>query len=294
MLPPDVLAGLTQVDDEVYLVPADAPGATHAMLVVDGDTMLVDAGISDAWAKKLAPHVDVCVLTHCHAEPARAASRFRHVWAPRAEARALRSAADYVETYGIASRDRTTVERHLQAVGWSPLAPERSYRPGGVLDLGKTRWELHAAPGHSPGLTLLLEPTRHYLFASDLDGGDDALYGYPTADVDALVETFEKLATVDVAVLMGAREAPRKRGIRQMLRDKAAGIKDRDLRIVGLLQNPRTLEELVELAPLTGKAAIATPMGRYVERVMVEKHLGRLIERDHAMARQDGRFMRVE
>lgn len=290
MLPPDVKADLVRIDDRVFQVPAEGDGL-QATLVDDGETVLFDAGMSDRWAERLAPHIDHCILTHAHARHSRAAHRFHEVWAPHEEARAMRSAMDYTAAHGVAQRDRALVERHLADLGWRAVEPKRGYRAGGLIQLATTRWEIHAAPGHSPGMCVFLEPTRHVLVASCLDGAEDALYGYPSADPDALVETFERLAGFDVAFLLGSRAAPRRRGIRPLFREKAAEIRQRDVEVLARLAEPRTLDDLVDHAPFAPGTA---PIERYVRRVMVEKHLRRLIEKGLAMARQDGRFQRVD
>ena len=62
----------------------------------------------------------------------------------------------------------------------------------------------------------------------------------------------------------------------------------------GVLGNSERIDKLDERADkglFLGKAT--NTLQRYHERVMVEKHLARLMERDFAMARQDGRFQKL-
>ncbi|HLE97486.1 MAG TPA: MBL fold metallo-hydrolase [Candidatus Thermoplasmatota archaeon] len=293
-LPPDVVAGFTKLDEQVWLVPGAEHGGLNAMLVDDGEVVLFDAGLPDALARRLAPHVDLCVLTHCPFEVAQGARHFREVWAPHAEARALLSLHDHLEVYGVGSRDRALVESTLQRAGWAPRPPDKRYRVGGMVQLDTTRWQMVPAPGHTPGLTLFLEPKRHVLFASDLDGAEDRLYGWPASDLDELAKTFDSMAELDVALLVGSRAEPRKRGIRPLLREKAAELRARDLVVLQRLDHPRTPEDLALTGLFTTVDRLADPMARYVERVMVEKHVARLIERNLVMARQDGRYQRVD
>ena len=293
-LPPDLAKGLDWVAEGVALVEPE-PGwrGAASMLLDDGDVVLVDAGLAPAQRRLLAPHVDVCILTHCHAAHVAGASDFREVWAPREEARALRGPEDFCEVAGVARRDREQVVAWLEAAGYAPAPVAKAYRPGGILKLGGHEWHLVAAPGHSPGLTLLHEPKRHILFAADLDGGDHAAwYGWPSCDVDELETTALELAKVDVAILLGSHSPPRRRGIRPMFRAIAQRVQERDRKVLNALREPRTLEELVAVAPVSGRAPV-DPLEHYFERVMAEKHLLRLLAKDYVGARQDGRYERL-
>lgn len=292
-LPPDLAATVQWVVPGVGLVaPADGhPGAGSMVVDEGGEVLLVDAGLAPAQRRKLAPHVDVCLLTHCHAPHALGARDFREVWAPREEAKAMRGAEDYVETYGVSRRDRDVVASAIRKAGYEPSPVHKQFRPGGLLLLGEHEWKILPAPGHSPGLVALLDPERHILFAADLDGDSPPWYGYPTSDPSDLENTLGRLAEIPVAHYLTSHAPPRRRGIKPMLRGMIEAIRERDRIILAALDAPRTLDELADLGLCLGKKD--GPLARYYERVMVEKHLARLLEKDHAHARQDGRFQRV-
>lgn len=292
-LPPDARSLVEWVADGVGLVapPAGYPGATSLVVDEGGDVLLVDAGLPAPLRRKLAPHVDVCLLTHCHVPHSHGAHDFKEVWAPREEARAMMGIEDFLQTYEVSRRDRDLVASSLRAGHYEPSPVHKHVRPGGIIKLDKHEWHLVAAPGHSRGMLALLEPQRHYLFAPDLDGEGSPWYGYPASDPSDLERTATTLADVPVAILLTSHAAPRKRGIKPLFRGMAEAIRERDRRILAALEHPRGLDELADLGICRGKPT--TPLARYHERVMVEKHLARLMERDFAAARQDGRFQRT-
>ena len=292
-LPPDAAALVTWVAEGVGLV-APPPGhAGAASLVLDegGDVVMVDAGLPPAQRRALAPHVDVLLLTHCHVAHAHGAHEFREVWAPREEARAMQGVDEWLQTYEVARRDRELVTASLKESGYQPCPVRKQVRPGGILKLDKHEWHLLAAPGHSRGMLALLDPERHYLFVADVDGDAGPWYGYPASDPSEMERTAAALADVPVAILMTSHAPPRKRGIKPLFRAMSDAIRERDRRLLAALDHPRTLDELAELGLCGGKPT--TPLARYHERVMVEKHLARLFEKDFAAARQDGRFQRL-
>lgn len=293
-LPEDVRRDLDWVADGVAVVPAPrkGPGA-QSLLIDDGDVVLVDAGADPAWRKRLAPHVDVCILTHVHAAHVTGASEFDTVWAPREEARALESVSDYCDVHGVARRDRDTLTDALTRAGFTPVTPAKTYRAGGVLQLATHEWHLVAAPGHSPGCTLLLDPDRHILFSADYDGAHGGpWYGYASSDLDDLEETAQRLAQTPVALLVTSHTRAARRGVRPLLRGIADEVRDRDRRVLDLLRRPLALEDIVRQGPLTGEPP-ASPVAACAHRVMVEKHVFRLMEKGFVAARQDGRYERV-
>lgn len=292
-LPSEPPVPVAWLADGVGLVTPPEGHAGCASLVIDegSEVVLVDAGLAPEQRRALAPHVDVCVLTHCHVAHAHGAHDFREVWAPRAEAPAMQSVEAFLDTYEVARRDRQLVADALQHGGYEPAPVAKKIQAGGILRLDKHEWHLLHAPGHSPGMLALLEPTRHIMFVADLDTEAAAWYGFPNSDATAFEHTAQALADVPVAILATSHAPPRKRGIKPMFRHMAESVRERDRKVLAALEKPRSLDELADMGICSGKPQ--TPIARYHERVMVEKHLARLMEKDFAAARQDGRFQRV-
>ena len=291
-LPPEATKGVTWLMDGVGLLPPEGEGGAASLLLAEGgDVVLVDAGLAPEQRKALAPHVTVCLLTHCHVAHACGAKDFGEVWAPRAEAAALRSIDDFLVTYGIARRDRDLVGASVLKAGYEPATVHKRVKPGSLLRVGRHEWQLLHAPGHSPGMLALHDADRHVVFAVDLDGDGPPWYGLPSSDPSDLERTLAMLADIPTALYVTSHGQPRKRGIKAMLRGMSDVIRERDRHVLQALEHPRTLDELAELGLFLGKTPDA--LKRYHERVMVEKHLGRLLEKDFAHARQDGRFQRL-
>lgn len=294
-LPPTAAPGATWVMEDVAFLapPPGQAGAASILLTSDDAVVLVDAGLTAEQRRALAPHVTVCLLTHCHPAHAKGASDFAEVWAPHDESPALRSLDAFLDTYGVARRDREIVAAAVQKAGYAPAPVKKRVRGGSVLRVGKREWHLIAAPGHSPAMIALHDPERHIVFAADLDGDGPPWYGWPTSDPSEMERTLTMLSDIPTALYLTSHGAPRKRGIKPMLRGMAETIRERDRQLLQAIEHPRSLDELADLGLFLGKPKSPDPLQRYHERVMVEKHLGRLFEKDFAHARQDGRFQRI-
>lgn len=292
-LPPQAVPGIQWIADGVGLLPPTEgqAGAASLVLTAGDDVVLVDAGLPTHQRRAIAPHVSVCLLTHCHVAHAKGARDFHEVWGPLAEARALHSIEEYLTVYGVARRDRELVMHAAMKQGYEPATIHKKLRPMSLLQLGDHEWQILAAPGHSPGMLALHDPKRHFVFAADLDGDGPPWYGWPSSDPTELERTLTTLSEIPTAVYLSSHGPPKKRGIKPMLRGMVETIRERDRELLHAIETPRTLDELAELGMFLGKAPDA--MKRYHERVMVEKHLSRLLEKDYAHARQDGRFQRI-
>lgn len=292
-LPPDLGVPIEWLAEGAGLISPAAGYQGAASLIIDegADVLLVDAGLDPATRRKLAPHVDVCLLTHCHAPHAHGARDFREVWAPKAEARAMGGVEDFLHTYGVGRRDHDLVATSLRKASYEPSPVHKQFRAGGLLKFDNSEWKLLATPGHSPGMVALLDEKRHILFAGDLDGEGAPWYGYPTSDPSDLERTAMMLADVPVAILATSHYPSRKRGIKPLFRGMAERIRELDRAVLAALESPKSLDELTDMGLLGPK--VTDPFLRYHQRVMVEKHLARLMEKDFAAARQDGRFMKT-
>ncbi|MHB8586286.1 MAG: MBL fold metallo-hydrolase [Thermoplasmatota archaeon] len=293
MLPPGAGRFVAWIDEGVGLVDGGEGGAS-SLVINDGDVIVVDAGMPDAAAKELAPHTSVMLLSHAHPRHTRQAKQFSRVWAPKAEINAFRDAEGLLEILGIARQDREIVRGWFEKSGWAPLRIDKTVHPGTVLILPRTEWRVVPTPGHSPGLFALYEPRRRILFAPDLPEAETpAAYAWPSADLDEVESSMARLAELDVELLVTSHGPPRRRGVRQVLRDLPALLRRRDAEFYEVLETPRSVAELVDLGKIQGPLAKTDPMGRYFERVMVEKHMGRLLARGLAFARQDGKYQQA-
>ena len=55
---------------------------------------------------------------------------------------------------------------------------------------------------------------------------------------------------------------------------------ERDRKLINILKEPKSIDELVETSPFYGKKPFAKPMLDYFEKMMIEKHLKNLMKRE--------------
>jgi glyoxylase-like metal-dependent hydrolase (beta-lactamase superfamily II) len=158
----------------VYLLGETSPAAAYAVQTSDG-LVLVDSGLEDSAAAvsgQLARlHLDpsrlrAILLTHVHADHSLGAERLRRqtgakVYAGRADCRPLRDGGPEEAFFSTFSMPDVTP--HATAV-------DGELAGGETLAFGEARFEVIAAPGHTPGSVcyLLERPGLRALFTGDV------------------------------------------------------------------------------------------------------------------------------
>lgn len=160
-----------------------------------------------------------------------------------------------------------------------PCPVTRLLREGDRLCLGDTEWLILHTPGHSPGHFSLYEPTQRFLFAADIDlTSFGPWYGNIASDLPAFRRSIHRLrelaasnknVTLTTSHRLGAIPKPA-----QALAAYAAHLDWRNNRILALLSQPKTLDQLIDSHIIY--RTFPLPLFRFFEGIMIQKHLAEL------------------
>jgi glyoxylase-like metal-dependent hydrolase (beta-lactamase superfamily II) len=176
----------------------------------------------------------------------------------------------------------------------SPFSPQNSHRWwistsrvdgeytwGDVMDFGKTHMHVLGAPGHSGGFSCMYFPEYGVIYVGDLDLTPfGPWYGGSDGDIDKFISTCHEIEHMDAKFFITGHEA----GIvtkdefqKGMVRFLDI-IEHRDRKIISLLSQPISLEELVDQGPIYGKKYHGDAWIYMWEFIMVKKHILRMID----------------
>lgn len=143
----------------------------------------------------------------------------------------------------------------------------------------------------------------HHVFLIEqkvLFGGDVDLtpfgpfYGNPEADPYLFEKEIDKLLNLDFEVFVSAHSKPifgKEEAVSKIVKFKNK-IKEREDKILALLEEPKSIDEIVELSPIYGKKPYAKEMLDFFEKVMVEKHIKKL-EREGKVREENGKYVKA-
>lgn len=289
-LPSEVAEQATWLDERVALLETEAPfPSSNSLLTTDGQaTVLVDAGLGSDALAALAPLVDELVLTHFHLDHVLCFDELPElpVTVPEAEL-AIFQGEPFPSFVDAPPEMAELFEESLGDIYPAFDLDPGTFGPGDVLDLAGTRWEVVAAPGHSPGHPFLHEPDLGILFSVDVEfSGLGPWYAWPHCDPtrfeQAVAEArplFEAARVVATSHSPPIVDDPEQVG--KALDAFQAHYEQRDRALHQALEargkQGATVDELVEeVAIFYGDHLESYPHLAYWSGVMTDKHLERL------------------
>ena len=198
-----------------------------------------------------------------------------------ADAGAISSIEEMARMVGIEDKPWLPVWKTVMIEQWGycgrPVT--RPVTDGDEIRLGANTVRFLHMPGHTPGNMCLHFLEKNVVYLADIDLTPfGPWYGNRYSDIDAFLASIERVKTLRAdtwytahgdGVIYGA--------IDDRLDEFAAVIADRERRLLELLSEPRTTEEIVDATIVYGKRWEPPEMFDYFEGTMVGKHLDRLV-----------------
>lgn len=237
--------------------------------------------------------IDTLILTHCHEDhvPAMASLPEAEVWIHSADRPGLESLDAFLDVFGDPEPHRSRLaDSVIHEFRFAPRPDARAFEDGHRWELGggATIEAIHA-PGHTRGHCLLRVSPDDVLFLADLDlSSFGPYYADAWSDLDDLERTLERASDLLAGVYVSGHHV----GViddvtyRERLAKYRRVIARRDERMLELLAEPRTLDEMVAHR-FVYRAHDDLPGIDRTERVTALRHLERL-EREGKVVRTAG------
>ncbi len=272
----------------------------HTLLVEDSVRVLVDPACGQ---KKMAnlrerAEIDVIINTHYHEDHVAYNHLFpeAEIWAHRADRIGLSSIEGYFRMGiemppGMREQWNRILAERFHYLGWTP---SRFIEDGEELLLGETRVRVVHAPGHTPGQVCLHFPDQELLYLADLDMSRfGPWYGDKTSDIDALVQSIEKVRGIDAKWYVPSHEGPVFEDIGELADAYIRVVEEREQRVLENLAEPASLDELAARWIIYKKPRTPEEFFMPSERAMLGKHLERLVGRGMVVRERDS-FILIE
>jgi glyoxylase-like metal-dependent hydrolase (beta-lactamase superfamily II) len=165
-----------------------------------------------------------------------------------------------------------------------PRKVDHFLEDGMVLDLGETRMEVLHTPGHTEGHCIFHFPQEKILFTADLDlTRVGPYYADRTSDIEKTIRSLERMKGIRAETYLTAHGKGIYEGDPAYIDRYLGIIFEREGRLVDFLRRgPKTLEQITAEGIIYGKnpAFLGAWDLTITERMMVAKHLDRLIRRE--------------
>ena len=289
---------LEPITERMSLVRGEGEGRlpySFSVLIVDDEVVLIDTGCGIEHLRQLRQEYDVARVINSHSHPDHSAGNWVFEGRPiQVPDEGFDSNGDVVALSGrFVSRELARFFQGFarETTGFRDCRPTDSYNEATVFCFGKTILRPIHTPGHSKDHYCLYEPEEGILFSFDYDLTPIPWYGHRESNLQQFRESVRKLRELSPKVVVSAHRGIVTESIDAEFDRFMASLDERDERILSLLESGKTVDELVECAPIYGSFPYAEPLLRYWEGQMIEKHLeqmeveGRVLRNGNAYAR---------
>jgi glyoxylase-like metal-dependent hydrolase (beta-lactamase superfamily II) len=263
---------------------------SHALFLHGSEPAVIDPGMTfDPALYDLEPAgVSLVINSHCHEDHEGGNHRFPNaeVVAPAEDAPYIRSLDAFAEANGILGTPREAGWRRLMVdvYGYRESPVHREMEDGEVLEVGGQKLRFVYLPGHTPGHAGVWFEEQGVFFVADIDlTSFGPFYGDHFSDIDAFLESIRRVRDMAPRVLVTSHGRALFEGaaMREALDRYASKIHERDDAI---------LKRLAERPQIYRRYPEPEAAYRYIETIMIEKHLVRLEGQGRA-ERQAGRWL---
>ncbi|MBN1571890.1 MAG: MBL fold metallo-hydrolase [Deltaproteobacteria bacterium] len=178
------------------------------------------------------------------------------------------------------------------AMNFKDRRPDGWFNAESTIEIGNIVLKPIYTPGHTIDHYCLYEPKNKILFAFDYDlTRFGPWYGHRESDIVEFKDSIKRIMELDIEVFVSGHKGIIRDNIKGRLEEFLKKFDLNEKNILALLaEGPKTVEELVELAPIYGSFPYAEPLLRYWEGNMIGMHLDQLIEGGRVTKRNDGLY----
>ena len=257
---------------------------SHSLYIEADTKVLIDAASDNKALAELhdVPGVDAVWLTHWHEDHFKYLYLFddRDLWISEEDAVPLSGLDAFFDAYGMNPEERQAwIPIMDKAFHFKPRKPHRVFNGKSIVDLGGITVETIPTPGHTPGHCALFFQEQKILFLGDYDLSKfGPWYGDRDSDIDDVIASVNRLRAIPAQTWITAHEQGVFPHEPADLWDKYLAVIDRrEQKLIDILEEPRSLNDIVEARIIYGRKREPAIFYDFGERSMMGKHLERLI-----------------
>ncbi len=281
---------LEEVRENIFFVEGMNRGRypyANSLLIEDEKVLLIDTGTGPEIMTEMAKEkkVDILVNSHGHEDHTCGNQYFPQaiICAHQFDAPPIRSVDKLKELYDIPG---TGLEEAMDAFlknifHLQDSRVDMEFEEGKVFDLGSIKLETIHTPGHSAGHCCFYIPRLKLIFLADIDlSSFGPWYGSLDSSISDFIQSINKMKELQCEIAISSHKGviEGKKEIEEKLDLYLHKFQERENKLLALLKEEKNLDEIVEEAIIYGHFPEPADMYRLMERTMIIKHLGKLVE----------------
>jgi len=281
--------------DCIYLIKGENISSfppSYSILVRDEEVVLIDTGCGIENLKKIKKEYGIDYVINSHSHPDHAAGNWvfegRPIHVPEEGFDISGNIAALSEAFSDEKLAWVTQGYMRDLWGFRDCRPTVSYNERSVFGIGKTTLKPIYTPGHSKDHYCLYEPNERILFSFDYDLTLFPWYGLRESNIPEFKQSVKELKALSPRMVVSSHRGVVTGDIAAEFDRFRQRIDARANKILSLLDTGKTIEQLVDLAPIYGTFPYMEPLLRFWEAQMISKHLEQLAA--DCRVRREGNF----
>jgi len=270
---------------------------THALLIEDEVTALIDAGCGrealEELARQLTP--DMVIITHAHPDHCSGAGVFppEVLWAPEQHRESAGDLEQMAARFVAPVLRENWIDYMTGVVGFMPFEARQTFGPGHTFKLGNTVVQAVHAPGHTEDHYCFYLPRERILLSTDIDFTTfGPWYGNTESTIAGFINSIERVRRLPATTLISSHRGVIRQDLQGHFDRYLDFFEQREQQIMAFLDAPRTMEAFIDRAIVYRRYPYRASILRYWEGQMVAKHLERL-QADRRVDKHGDAYVRV-
>ncbi len=281
---------LEKISEDIVLVKGKNSGRfpySHSILITshDNKAVLIDTGCGIEILQQINEKYDIKFIINSHDHPDHCAGNWlfkekdQKVYIPKegfdTAGNLLALSERFTEPGFLAKYWREGIAKIMK---FKEFQPTHSYDAKSLFEIGEIILQPIYTPGHTIDHYCLFEPNEEILLSFDIDFTSfGPWYGHRESNIPEFKKSIQKLKDLSIKTIVSGHRSVISANFSHHFDTFFDKFKERDERILALLeQDSKSINQLVEKAPIYGSFPYAEPLLRYWEHQMIKKHLKEL------------------
>jgi glyoxylase-like metal-dependent hydrolase (beta-lactamase superfamily II) len=271
---------MERISERIYFVEGKNRGKFPFCDCLLVENVLIDAGAGTDILREIAAKVEKVILSHTHPDHSSGAWVFNEIGKPVLSPEGFKTDLDSLAVRFVGEELADYWKNFIcSSTGMKSFTSEK-YSNGEILNK-QPEIVAYGLSGHTDDMHVFLIEGK-ILYGADIDlTSFGPWYGNPESNPEVFRKSIEKIPDFDAEIFISSHEKPviGKENIEDRVNRYLEVFDRRDRKIMEILKEPKTIEELVEISPFYGRKPYAKKMLDFFERMMIEKHLNVLMKR---------------
>ena len=269
----------------------------NSLYIDDEKKVIIDPASDEAYLRDLHAKKDIDVIINSHYHEDHIAFNYlfpqAELYVHEAIAPCFKSYHSYLDYCGLLDTDykKEWDEFFLNKYHLRERIPALEFKDGDILSFGDTKITIIHTPGHTIGHCSFHFPNEGILFLGDHDLTHfGPWYSDRVSDIEQTIQSVQRLLKIPAEIYITSHELGIIKGdIAQLAEEYLDIINQRERRLVSFLEEPRSINEIVNQWIIHKKEYQPRYFFEFAEKGMIMKHLERLIKKEKLLT-TDGKY----